>query len=249
MRSFDVRCRMAPKTDSEQDGSDDYADWCITDGVLRAALADGATNSFQPREWAEKLVVACLEGTIKPTAPRRTINARLARLATQDRNDSERHDPNAWLSALLARRGSHAALVAVTFTKVRRRWMWSAIAAGDATVALISPQGALSRTFPMTPADQFGASPALVSSVPPQFGAPKAPYRKSGSFPRHSSALLSSDGLSEWLFGEWAGRRDPWPSLRKAMRSPESFRNWVSALRSTGAMRDDDVTALMVSRR
>ncbi len=249
MRSFEVRCQLVPKSGSAQASSDDFADWCITDGELRVAVADGATNSFQPREWAEKLVVACLDGSIRPTARRRTINARLARLATQEGDDWERHDPSAWLSTLLAKRGSHAALVAVSFTKVRRRWMWSAIAAGDSTLALVDPHGALSRTFPMGLADRFGASPALVSSVPPQFGAPKTRYRMYGSFPRHSSALLSSDALSEWLFAEWASRRDPWPSLLAAMRSPESFQTWVSALRLTGVMRDDDVTALMVSRR
>jgi hypothetical protein len=125
---------------------------------LRYAVADGATEAFDSRRWAQMLTKAWV-------APCGT-DMDLGELLEAGRRLGDRHrarwqgKPLPWYLEEKARDGAHAAFVGIT---IREGGSWEAVAIGDSCL-FVEYQGDLYTKFPIDSPEGFGYRPHLLPS-------------------------------------------------------------------------------------
>src|ERR1700752_5408069 len=126
----------------------------------RFAVADGATEAFDARNWAERL--AQHWGQRKSTL---TVEEFREWVATEGRElqDSWKGLTLSWYSEEKARKGSFAALVGVELDLKGESAAWQAIALGD-TCLLHCRNATLVKSLPLCRSECFNSTPVLVAS-------------------------------------------------------------------------------------
>jgi hypothetical protein len=197
---------------------------------VRAAVADGATESVFARAWATRLVRGFVEDS--PTT------AAAFRDAVSDCQDewraaaTERATDRPWYVAAKAAEGAFAAVLGLSLHPDGR---WQAVSVGDCCLFHLR-DGTLLRSWPVDTAEAFTNRPALVPSrsdrdVP-------SPEATTGSWQPGDRFLLATDAVAAWLMGE---------DLEAVSRlDSEAFRDRVAAARDDGALRNDDATLLVL---
>jgi hypothetical protein len=136
--------------------------------ATRLALADGASDSFESRLWAQALVQAFID---TPPAPQREALLTWLAAPIQVWRQGIHWEHLPWYAEEKARRGAFATLLGAIFT-----WpiadgpdaggavaQWQAMAVGD--TCLFQVRGAdLIACFPVAQAADFGTTPALLST-------------------------------------------------------------------------------------
>src|SRR4051794_3671611 len=111
---FSIRARFLPKIGATDADIDDFASWHLDpDGTVRAALGDGASNSYDAGRWAHLVVDAFVRGAIDTDRARpRQLGAiaSAARILEATRDTSALADTPTWLINTLERRGAHTTL-------------------------------------------------------------------------------------------------------------------------------------------
>jgi len=126
---------------------------------------------------------------------------------------------------------------------------WRAIALGDSCVAHIRGEQVLT-CFPLDNSTSFSNRPRLLpSNSLHNKSVIEHLYTVEESWKRGDIFYLMTDALACWFIKETEVGQRPWKFLRELdLPNQDSlFQDWVEGLRASKAMRNDDVTLLLVS--
>jgi hypothetical protein len=230
----DVHTHWLPKHGHSADEYEDATTQPVQapDGTIRAAVADGATESAFAGAWARTLVEEFVRADV--TVPRtfaesihetrRVFGGRIAEHATD----------LPWYAATKAEEGAYAAFLGLVLYP---NGAWRGVAVGDCCLFQIR-DGEVLEAWPLDDPDDFGNRPDLLGSrldvSHPQAEATSAQWTPGDHF------LLVSDALAAYLLAH-----DPAAAL--GLDAP-AFESFVAAAREDG-MRNDDVTLLELVTR
>lgn len=237
----ETRVHWLPKAGNSEDEYED-AFWPPTFSrsgrTVRCAIADGATETSFSRDWARLLVEAYGQARLSV----RGWNEDLAFLGGVWRYNVGQK-PLPWYAEEKLRQGAFAALLGLTLAAARDGSMrWSALAVGDCCLFQLRDRH-LVTCFPISRSDEFNSRPYLIGSVRPWGMDAARPMRASGRSLPGDRFFLMSDALACWFLAAAEADACPWEEIDEA---GAAFPNWVTGLRGTGAMRNDDVTLLAV---
>ncbi|HEX8719389.1 MAG TPA: hypothetical protein VF736_01990 [Pyrinomonadaceae bacterium] len=215
---------------------------------LKFAVADGATEAFDARRWAERLAaewVAC-EGAPPLTAAEFGPWLR-AQGEWLSASWEGRRLP--WYAEEKRRAGSFAAFVGLRFEAGGGRALWRAVALGDSCL-VHSRGGEVLAALPVSEEGGFGTSPPLVPSSEGMRAAALARLVEAGGAAEPGDTfLLMTDALAAWYLGSLA-RRDPeaarFDSLLAASDNT-ALSDLVRRERAAARMKDDDVAAVRIA--
>jgi hypothetical protein len=134
----------------------------INAGAWRYALADGATEGFDSRSWAQQLVDGW---TVADPAP---LTSELFRPWVEEQGRrlhaswTDRALP--WYAEEKARQGSYAAFVGLELRTDRDALRWQAIALGDSCM-IQRRRAEVFRALPISDSSLFNSAPLLVPSL------------------------------------------------------------------------------------
>lgn len=214
----------------------------------RFAVADGATEASFSQEWAKQLVRAF-------TSKRLSIPLvldELKPLQARWQQFIHRH-PLPWYAEEKANFGAFAALVGLELSEEDseegKKRTWQAVAAGDSCLVQVRANEIIA-AFPLADSESFGNSPKLLSSSPQSNGhANDLTLVSNGSWGCEDVFFLMTDALACWFFKEREKNNQPWNILRDLDMNTNgqiSFEKLITDLRSSGQMRNDDVTLVRI---
>ena len=208
----------------------------------RFAVADGATEAFDARNWAQRLAQRWVQNQCAstPEAFREWVAAEGREL-----RDSWTGLSLSWYSEEKARTGSFAALVGVELDLQTETPSWKAIALGDACL-LHCRQGALLKSLPLCSSGSFNSSPVLVASDSSMHEAcMKSVVIDSGSCESGDVLWLLSDGVASWYLERF--EKDEFtPSDFFEAKEDDELQRFFDDERLAGRMRNDDVAVLRI---
>lgn len=211
--------------------------------LSRCALADGASESSFARLWANILVRAFARGEwdAEPGGQRGldALRGRWRRIVSRR--------PLPWHAAEKVGQGAYATFLGLELEALRGpAARWRAVALGDSCLFQLR-SGEVVRAFPFASRAALPLRPRALCSRPGDTGALPLAW---GEARAGDVFLLMTDALAHWSLGELADGGQPWRCLlRLTDLGPGEFARWVSARRSAGDLRNDDVTLLSLSLR
>lgn len=240
-----TRLHWLPKAGNRREEYEDAA-WPVralqgAGRTFRCAVADGATESAFAGLWARQLVHWYGHHAVEHARP---LAEQLT--AEQEQWRSAVHStPLPWYAEEKAANGAYAAFLGLRLHETAAgAGTWSALAVGDCCVAHLRGDAVLA-TFPATDAAYFSSRPYLISSQP-QRNAQLAAQTQvaAGEWQAGDQFWLMTDALAHWFLAAAAA---PVAELHaEAHGSRRAFAGWIAGLRHTGALRNDDVTLLVV---
>jgi hypothetical protein len=243
-----TRLHWLPKAGNQREEYEDAA-WPAravraAGSEFRCAVADGATESAFAGQWARQLVRWY---NTSPVDARR-LHEQLAAEQQHWRAEIQR-TPLPWYAEAKALQGAYAALLGLRLhTPAAGEGTWEALAVGDCCLAHLRRDAVLA-TFPATDAAFFGSRPYLISSHPARNGElTEQTQSAAGTWLPGDRFWLMTDALAHWLLAGLAGDDAPVAQLHaEATGSRRAFARWIAGLRHAGALRNDDVTLLVVT--
>ena len=208
----------------------------------RFAVADGATEAFDARNWAQRLAQNWVQNQSAST-----LEEFREWVAAQGRElrDSWNGLSLSWYSEEKARTGSFAALVGVELDLKTDEVSWKAIALGD-TCLLHLRQGTLLKSLPLCSSESFGSNPVLVASESSMHETSmKSVVIDSGSCESGDVLLLLSDGVASWYLERFEKEVSP-PSDFFETKGDDELKRFFDDERLAGRMRNDDVAVLRI---
>ena len=210
------------------------------DGALRQAIADGASESFDSKTWANLLT----EKFVREGPP----NVDWVFDAVGKYNRKFDVHTLSWSKAAAFERGSFSSLLGVTFDPESE--LANVFGVGD-SLCVHTLAGRVVASFPYTRPEQFDERPELLSTLkvanafvaePNFFDERSAVWRMTPD----SVLLLMTDALGQWLLKELAETPSSLETLLKIHDYP-SFELLVDELRKTHRLRLDDTTIVRLS--
>jgi hypothetical protein len=208
----------------------------------RFAVADGATEAFDARNWAQRLAQHWVqnESVLTPGQFRTWVAAEGREL-----HDSWNGLSLSWYSEEKARNGSFAAFVGVEFDLRTESPSWKAIALGD-TCLLHCRSGSLLKGFPLSRSESFIAGPVLVASdCALHESSMQEVVIDSGSCNSGDVLLLLSDGVACWYL-ERLEKNDFNPNEFLRTTPDDELARFFDDERTAGRMRNDDIAVLRI---
>lgn len=210
-----------------------------SDGRLRAAIADGATEASFSQLWARLVVESFVRRRLagpeffqRLEGPRRLWRRR----AWQK--------PLLWYADEKARLGAYTAFLGLTLDAQNHRFQ--AVAIGDSCLFHLdrpSPEMRLLCAFPLAHSQEFGSTPFLLATRP--MGETQHGRVVEGAVRPEDVFLLATDALATWMLKR---REDGWPvwkRLATELSGQAEFLEVVEEARAEGA-RNDDMTLLRI---
>ena len=208
----------------------------------RFAVADGATEAFDARNWAERLAQHWVQRKSTLTAEefREWVAAEGKEL-----RDSWSGLTLSWYSEEKARKGSFAALVGVEFDLKGELPSWRAIALGD-TCLLHSRNGTLLKSLPVARSESFNSAPVLVASDSALHeSSMQSVVTDSGSCQIGDVIFLMSDAAAAWCLQRFEnGDLDVNQFL--SSKSDEELEQFFEDERIAGTIRNDDLAIVQI---
>jgi len=214
--------------------------------IRRFAIADGATETSFSGVWARLLVCGFVRRTL-------AIPLTLEQLKPLQERWRKKvgEKPLPWYAAEKMSYGAFAALLGLEFSEVHGEAgtvrSWQATAAGDCCLVQVR-ENAVVDTFPFTGSSEFNNRPDLLASLP-AFNSPQNDLVKTygGSWGCDDTFFLMTDALACWFFKEREAGNEPWNLLRDLdTQGQVSFQKFVSVLRLSAAIKNDDVTLVRI---
>ncbi len=218
-----------PKHDGDEAVSEDAAAVRTDPWPLRAAVADGATESAFAARWATVLVRGMVDQAVTPEA----LAAALPDWQAQWRDAvAARAQDAPWYVQAKAADGAFATLLALELSREGR---WRAVTVGDGGLFQLRDDR-VRVAWPTADPEAFTNRPALLPSRPSR--PVSEPEPTTGAWRPHDVFLLATDAVAAWLL-----RTDP---LRARDWTADTFRTAVQAARAEGTLRADDATVLIL---
>jgi len=223
----------------------------------RFAIADGATESCFARQWAQLLTTGflanphCLAGTGRRKTRKIRISEWLAPLQSAWQKGID-WETLPWYAREKTRRGACATFLGLVLdnkpASSSGSARWQAIAIGDCVLFHIQ-DNQLKTAFPLTRSSDFGISPLLICSneARNQAVVNEARVRKGEWYPS-DLFVLCTDALAQWFLAQWEAGTKPW-SVLSSLSSQEEFEKLVIQLCNEHSVRNDDMTAIVISTR
>jgi hypothetical protein len=228
-RSFQL-----PKQGNTQAEYEDAFAGCPERG--RFAVADGASESAFAAAWARLLVKAYVR--VPGPWPGWLPAARQQWCSEVAGRDLP------WYAQAKFEEGAYAALLGVAFGS----GSWVAEAVGDSCLFQVRGDH-LCRAFPLRRSCEFTNRPDLLGSRPQGKTRPRIKrWHRQGDWQREDVLYLMTDALAQWFLTEVENQRRPWEDLQD-IRDADHFARWVDQLRLAGAVRNDDVTVLLIEEK
>jgi serine/threonine protein phosphatase PrpC len=248
-----AQCFWLPKAGNTPDENED-AYFC-NQNAGRFALADGASDAYDSRRWARLLVEAFASDDLSfRWWSTDSIEKRVAALS-QQWVASIQWDELPWYKVEKARQGAFSTFLGVEFEPTNEilTWgansegRWHALAVGDTCLFQIR-EDKLEAAFPLEKAEDFGLAPPLLGtnrrynrhSLKHLVKSPHDKTYKPGDI-----FLLATDALAQWFIGASERGEKPWKKMLQYSTQLE-FEQSVDSLRQEQAIRNDDVTLLIV---
>lgn len=245
-----ARAFWAPKAGNRADEYED-AFWPLNlgkraakrkDSPLRFAVADGATETSFSGLWARQLVRAYGEGCLGGD----DWAGWLEKLRREQAAwyDEVLQKPLPWYAEDKVRAGAYAALLGMELTAAGE---WRGLAVGDCCL-LQWREDTLVTAFPAQEAAFFTSRPYLLSSnAARNADLQDQVLRAVGQWLPGDRFALLSDALGQWALRGVEEGNPPWAALVAIQGGGQrTFQHWVAGLRVSAALRNDDVTALLI---
>jgi len=208
----------------------------------RFAVADGATEAFDARNWAERLAQHWVEreSTLTSEEFRKWV-------ATEGRelHDSWKNLSLSWYSEEKARNGSFAAFVGMQLNLETDLPSWQAIALGDACL-LHCRSGALLKSLPLSHSESFNTGPVLLASdLSLHESIMQAVVTDAGVCENGDVLLLMSDAIAAWYL-QRLEQNDLDPDEVVRSKCDDELSQFFDAERLAGRIRNDDVAILRI---
>jgi hypothetical protein len=210
--------------------------------TCRFAVSDGATESFDARNWAERLAQHWVQRKSTLTAEefREWVAAEGREL-----HDSWNSLTLSWYSEEKARYGSFATLVGVELDLNTESPSWQAIALGDACL-LHCRNKTLLKSLPLSGSEGFNLGPVLVASDSSLHeSSMKSVVTDSGTCQNGDVLLLMSDAASLWCLQRFESR-DLDVDQFLSSKSDEQLREFFDTERMAGRIRNDDLAIVRI---
>jgi len=211
------------------------------------AVADGATETSFSGLWAKMLVRAYCKGHLGV----KKLPQFLPRLRhTWFKELSTKSLP--WYAEEKLRSGAFSSLLGLTVEAPRngsRAARWQAVAIGDSCLFQVRG-GDLITAFPLTHSGQFNSRPILLSSNSDSSNhSVENLIHAEGVWETEDAFYLMTDALACWFFETVERGEKPWKILRGLETSDQvaPFSVWITELRNTKAIRNDDVTLFRIN--
>ena len=188
-----VRQLLLPKLGQEASECEDVI--AVDAEKCRFAVADGATEAFDARKWAERLANEWVqrESTLTTEEFRNWVAAEGREL-----HESWNGLNLSWYAEAKARTGSFAAFVGVELDLKKESPCWKAIALGD-TCLLHRRGDVLVKSLPLARSESFTNAPILVASnCALHESSMKSVVIDTGSCESGDVLLLMSDAVASW---------------------------------------------------
>jgi hypothetical protein len=213
---------------------------------LRFAIADGATETSFSGLWARMLASKFV---------RRGINFMFTPGELRPLQDNWQKSVSgktlSWYAEEKLASGAYSTLLGLELTDTNsdneNKRTWRAMAFGDSCLVQVRG-GEIIEAFPLKDSASFTSRPDLLSSLPgTEINQSGAALIADGIWGCDDTFFLMTDALACWFFKEKEADRQPWNILRDLdTQGQTSFLAWVASLRSSGAMKNDDVTLVRI---
>jgi hypothetical protein len=206
----------------------------------RFAVADGATEAFDARNWAQRLSQSWVkkEATLTAEEFRKWVEAEGREL-----HDSWNGLSLSWYSEEKARTGSFAAFAGVEINLDSPSWQ--VIALGD-TCLLHRRRAALLKSLPLSHSESFNNAPVLVASDGSLHESMmQSLVRDSGSCESGDVLLLMSDGIAAWYL-QRLEQNDFDPDELICSKHDEELIQFFNDERLAGRIRNDDIALVRI---
>ena len=239
---WDLQLRQLLLTKLGQEASECEDFVAVDPQACRFAVADGATEAFDARSWAERLAQRWVqrESTLTLEEFRQWVAAEGREL-----HDSWNGLNLSWYSEEKARAGSFAAFVGVELDLNSELPSWKAIALGDA--CLLHCRGsALIKGLPLSRSESFNTAPILVGSNSSlhETTMPSVVI-DSGSCENGDVLLLMSDAVASW----YLQRLENGDGFVFEMKCDEELNRFFDDERMAGRIRNDDLAIIRIEIR
>ena len=188
-----LRQLLLPKLGQEAAECEDVI--AVDTDRCRFAVADGATEAFDARKWAERLAQQWVQrgATLTPEEFRNWVAAEGREL-----HESWNGLNLSWYAEAKAQTGSFAAFVGVELDLKSELPSWKAIALGD-TCLLHRRGDVLVKSLPLARSESFNNAPILVASnAALHENSMKSVVIDSGNCESGDVLLLMSDAIASW---------------------------------------------------
>ena len=232
--------QSAPKAGMRSDENEDRAG-CVREGrVVRAAVADGATESAYAGEWAQALVDGWLSAPPGPLSIRDALTIAHERFSSV----SSSADELPWYGHAKVAQGAQAAMAWFELRSTTRGYRWACNTVGDCEVVLLSRHLRLRQALPMVRSSDFDSTPDLqISQTAPRVAVGR---RYTGKMPTRGEIWLMTDALGQACLSADERRAPLWRWLAEATTDPDRFQAAVDEMREAGVLRNDDVTLVQI---
>jgi hypothetical protein len=237
---WDLQLRQLLLTKLGQEDSECEDSLAVDPQTCRFAVADGATEAFDARKWAERLAQNWVqrESTLTLDEFRQWVAAEGREL-----QESWNGLNLSWYSEEKARAGSFAAFVGVELDLDTDLPSWKAIALGDACL-LHCRGGALIKGLPLSRSESFNTAPILVASDSTLHeSSMRSVVVDSGSCESGDVLLLMSDAAAAWYLKrlENGGAGDFFDT-----KCDEELYRFFDDERLAGRIRNDDLAIIRI---
>jgi len=240
--TWDLQLRqlLLPKLDHEASECEDAI--AIDTQTCRFAVADGATEAFDARNWAERLAQHWVQrkSTLTLEEFREWVAAEGREL-----HDSWNGLTLSWYSEEKARKGSFAALVGVELDLKNESASWKAIALGD-TCLLHCRKGTLVKSLPLKCSESFNSAPVLVASDSSLHETSmQSVVTDSGICQAGDVLLLLSDAAASWCLQRFENKDLDVPEFL-SVKSDGELQEFFDTERMAGRIRNDDLAIVRI---
>ena len=214
-------------------GPDEYEDaFAGVPAAGRFAVADGASESSFARTWADLLV----HGFTAHTGPW----SRWLPAARQSWQEAIQDRTFSWYAEDKFLQGAHATFLGVSIQEANLRWR--AVAIGDSCLFQVRDHRLL-RAFPMRRSGAFGNQPDLIGSRKSSKKVRRLHWH--ADWQKEDRLLLMTDAMAQWFLKQTENHRQPWEDVL-SVATQTDFESWISTLRESNELRNDDVTVMIV---
>lgn len=235
-----------PKVGEHETDIQDAFDYSSDRSIV--AIADGASTSLWPREWANILVEHfCRDNQDSIDCIHQQWEEWLRPLQEEWRQHSLKIKKDSTIPwyAQGSREKDHgsATFVGLKFRPPNQTGerIWEALAVGDSCLFQIKAHSDELIAFPLDKSEQFTTVTNCFHSLPEYKSYP--PVFTDGLYEEGDIFFLATDALAEWIIKDCENRIYRWKNLI-SVATQEEFSNFINQLRDDKLIKNDDTTLL-----